>query len=155
MKEKYLKYIFIFLVALLVGCSNQNETASTEKYKLEIKPVENKSTFEKVFPYIKDSLSVLAVFLGIFITYPLLRKKLVESHITNTLQSIQDTNRVIQSECQKLIDKYVPLTYSSEFLREKEIENVYNEIRKLYYESQQSSSDVVTILFYLKNTYAN
>ncbi len=152
MKRKIITYLIFFSTLFLFACNTENNEASSDKYQLEIKPIENKSAFEKAFPYIKDSLSVIAVFLGIFITYPLLRKKLVENHITNTLQKIQDTNGIIQSDCQKIIDKYVPLTYSNNHLRESDIEKVYDEIRKLSYEAQQASSDVVTILFYFKNT---
>jgi hypothetical protein len=142
----------IVLLLILYGSTSEQAFGNETKKKYETELNNTKSTFEKYFPYVKDSLSVLALFLGIILTYPLLRKKLVENHITNTLQSIQDSNRKVQIECQKLIDKYTPLTYSNYPLRKSNIDSLYNEIRNLYYESQKSSSDIATILFYFKNT---
>jgi hypothetical protein len=147
-----LKCIIFISLAVLMSCSKEKKNEGRTAYRLEIRPVENKSTLEKVFPIIKDSLSLVALFLGMYLTYPLLKKKLVENHITATLQKIQDTNRRIQINCQKLIDKYVSLSYSNEGLRELEIEKAYNDIKKLYYEAQESSSDILTLLFYVKNT---
>lgn len=147
-----LKLVIFISIFLFISCNKESDSKQKTAYQLEIKPVENKSFLEEAFPYIKDSLGVIAVFLGLWITYPLLKKKLVETHITNTLQKIQDANRVIQRDCQKLIDKYTPLTYSNEYIREPELQKVYDEIRKLYYNSQESSGDITTVVFYLKNT---
>lgn len=149
---KKIKYWIVLIPIIFVSCENNQKPKEEVKYEIIIKPSEDKNTFETLFEYTKETLGLLAIFLGMYLTYPLLKKKLVENHITNALEKIQDTNRVIQCDCQQLIDKYVPLTYSNDFLRKPIIESVYEDIRKLYYSAQQSSSDVITILFYLKNT---
>lgn len=115
-------------------------------------PEKEKSIFDTVFTYLKEILGPLVALIGILLTLPILKKKLVENHITAALTKIQECNKSVQRRGQELTDKYLPLTYSSELLRKNEVNKAFEDIKKLYYLSQDGSSDVVSFLFYLKVT---
>lgn len=101
-----------------------------------------KSVFDTVFSYIKEILGPLVALIGILLALPILKKKLIENHITTALANIQDCNKLVQKKGQELTDKYLPLTYSSELMRKNEVQKVFEDIKKLYYLSQDGSSDV-------------
>lgn len=122
----------------------------TIKVELEIRNKEAISNFKKFFDYIKDILGPLVALLGIFLTLPILKKKLIENHITTKLNEIQSANTEIQSYNHKLIEKYIPLTYSNDLLKKDDLEKVLNDLKKGFHISQKASSDVATLMFYLK-----
>jgi len=128
----------------------------TDQYKTiyvtNVEPEREKSTFDTAFTYIKEILGPLVALIGILLAIPILKKKLVENHISTALTKIQDCNKLVQKKGQELTDKYLPLTYSSELLRKNEVNKAFEDIKKLYYLSQDGSSDVVSLLFYLKAT---
>lgn len=151
--------ILVFIVFHTLNAQDVGlDTIQTEnsKFVIQLKPVSEESTFDKYYKYVKDFLSLvlgpLVALIGIWYTLPILRKKLVENHITTALSKIQVTNIEVQKANQKLIDKYLPLTYSWYRLNKNEIEAIFKKVIKVYYLSQEGSSDVVTVLFYLKIT---
>jgi hypothetical protein len=150
--------MFIQLAVLVASLSlvkaETNDSINTKPEQKVFKLESNKeeSTFDKIFKYIIDGLGPLLTLLGIVLTYKLLREKLIENHITNSLNKIQETNREVQKQSQQLIDYYLPFTYSDKEIGKEDIELALQEVKKIYYLSQEGSSDVVSLLFYLKST---
>jgi len=124
----------------------------TTTVELEFSQKEDMSNLDKYLDYFKDIFGSLVALLGILLTLPILRKKLIENHITNKLNEIQTKNSEIQSYNQKLIDKYIPLTYSNDLLTKQDLENALNDLQEGFHISQNASSDVATLMFYLKTT---
>ncbi len=135
-----------------LGISIDNYHNGNNNLQLNPKKEEKESRFNSFFKYFKEFIGPLVALLGILLAIPILRKKLLENHITNALNKIQETNSVVHALNQNLIDKYIPLTFNNNILRKKDIETVFKEIKEIYYISLNGSSDVVTTLFYLKNT---
>jgi len=152
--KKYLVIICLVIVSqtLIATPKAQASSENTTKVELEFKQKEDKSNSEKYFDYFKDILGPLVALLGILLTLPILRKKLIENHITTKLNKIQAKNTEIQSYNQKLIDKYIPLTYSNDLLTKQDLENALNDLQEGFNISQNASSDVATLMFYLKTT---
>ncbi|ALO17380.1 hypothetical protein L21SP5_03785 [Salinivirga cyanobacteriivorans] len=150
--RKFLLIICLVIVSqiLIANPKNKSESQNKTTVELEFSQKENKSDAEKYFGYIKDLLGPLVALLGILLTLPILRKKLIENHITTKLNEIQSKNTEIQSYNQKLIDKYIPLTYSNDLMTKADLENALSELQKGFHISQNASSDVATLMFYLK-----
>jgi len=113
---------------------------------------EKESCFDIFFKYFKEIFGPMVALLGILLTLPILKKKLLENHITTSLNKIQETNAIVHRFNQNLIDEYLPLTYSNDLLAKGRVEQAFLKIKEAYYLSLEGSSDVVTLLFYLKNT---
>lgn len=111
---------------------------------------------EEAQPILLDYLDVilnpLVALIGIIVAIPILRKKLTENHISASLQDIQQNNLKIQLKNQQLIDIYKSRTTQDKILSKEEIQVVYEEIQAAYQFSLSASSDVSTLLFYLKTT---
>jgi len=150
--RKFLLIICLVITTQLLIANPKNITESQNKttVELEFSQKENKSDAEKYFEYLKDLLGPLVALLGILLTLPILRKKLIENHITTKLNEIQSKNTEIQSYNQKLIDKYIPLTYSNDLLTKVDLETALSELQQGFHISQNASSDVATLMFYLK-----
>jgi len=150
--RKFLLIICLVIISQILNANpkinpdNQNKTT----VELEFSQKEDKSEAEKYFGYFKDILGPLVALLGILLTLPILRKKLIENHITTKLNEIQTKNTEIQSYNQKLIDKYIPLTYSNDLLTKTDLEAALGELQEGFHISQNASSDVATLMFYLK-----
>ncbi len=144
----------LLLISLtIVSCqSDKLEQKKTVNVELQFKQKENKSDFDKYFGYFKDILGPLVALTGILLTLPILKKKLVENHITTKLNEIQTSNSNIQTFNQKLIEKCIPLTYSNEILSKHDLEYILSDLQEGFYISQKASSDVATLMFYLKTT---
>ncbi|MDD4058906.1 MAG: hypothetical protein PHO95_08440 [Bacteroidales bacterium] len=127
---------------------NQNKTT----VELEFSQKDNNSDADKYLGYIIDLIGPLVALVGILLTLPILRKKLIENHITTKLNEIQTKNTEIQSYNQRLIDKYIPLTYSNNKLSKEDFETILSELQEGFHISQNASSDVATLMFYLKTT---
>lgn len=143
----------MFLSSLMTfGLADNLKSKKSVKVELEFQEKQEKSDFDRYFGYFKDILGPLVALTGIGLTIPILRKKLVENHITTKLNEIQTSNSEIQTFNQKLIDKVLPLTYSNEILRLTELENLITDLQKGFDISQKASSDVATLMYYLKTT---
>lgn len=162
--KTFLFLIFtFFFITIINGCdliskSSQGKNKTTNT-KIEIKYESNgntkKTNWEKYIKYVIDASGPTIALIGILITFPLLRKKLTENHITNALNEIQRTNINVLKNNHELIDLYLPNTYIGRRLSKKETEKLLADIKKAFYLSQSGSSDVMTILFYLKSTIQN
>lgn len=152
--RKFLLIICIVITThlLIANPNNIPESQNSATVELEFSQKEEKSDTEKYFNYFQDILGPLVALLGILLTLPILRKKLIENHITTKLNEIQTKNTEIQSYNQKLIDKYIPLTYSNDLLTKEELENALHDLQEGFHISQNASSDVATLMFYLKTT---
>lgn len=147
---------FIILFGALVFSSFNQETDPEKEVsaviELEVTQKQSSNQFDKYFGYFKDILGPIVALIGIFLTLPILKKKLTENHITTKLNEIQAANSEMQAFNQRLIDKYLPLTYSDEFLSKKDIEGALLDLQKGFQISQKASSDVATLMFYLRAT---
>ncbi len=152
--RKFLLIICLLITTQLLTANPKHKSEHQNKatVELEFSQKENKSETEKYFGYLKDLLGPLVALLGILLTLPILRKKLIENHITTKLNEIQSKNTEIQSYNQKLIDKYIPLTYSNDLVRKEDLDNALNDLQEGFHISQNASSDVATLMFYLKTT---
>lgn len=150
--RKFLLIICLVIATQLLMANPKGKPESQNKttVELEFSQKENKSETEKYYEYLKDLLGPSVALLGILLTISILRKKLIENHITTKLNEIQSKNTEIQSYNQKLIDKYIPLTYSNDLLTKEDLENALNELQEGFHISQNASSDVATLMFYLK-----
>ena len=98
--------------------------------------------------------SIIAI-IAMIITYPILKKKLLETHISNALIDIQQANKDVILKSTELIDEYVPLTYTNEIISEKELENLSIVIKGLQTLSQNANKDCNTMIELLKITLQN
>lgn len=159
MKRTIRKYsavvIILFIGNLAVFSQKQKESNSTD-LKVEIVDSRSnqseKSPTKEILDYLFKLLGPGVALFGIIATLPLLRKKLTENHISNELNNIQRSNSEIQKFNQELIDKYSPYTYTNEILNKDNLEIIYDDIQKVYKISLDASSDVSTLMFYIKRT---
>lgn len=63
-------------------------------------------TFNIIWSYFVEILGPAVALTGILLTLPVLKKKLTETHISDSLKKIQETNSLIQSSNQRLIDDF-------------------------------------------------
>lgn len=151
-------FIILLFLNLFLVKNSFGQTPNIEKEKtdylieLKISQKEKETNFDNYFKYFKDLLGPAIALFGILMTLPILRKKLTENHITTTLNNIQSANSEIQSFNQKLIDKYIPLTYSNDLLTKQDIENALIDLQEGFHLSQKASSDVTTLMFFIKTT---
>ncbi|PSR53510.1 hypothetical protein AHMF7605_08220 [Adhaeribacter arboris] len=149
----YIK-IAIFVVSIkdVNAGVNDSLTTNTNQILLKFEPKEADSNFDKTVKIITENLGSLVALLGLILAYPLLKRKLIENHIISALNKIQETNREIHKQSQKLCDTYLPSTFNDKIIAKEDIESVLRDIKDIYYLSQEGSSDATTLLFYLKNT---
>lgn len=140
MKRHFYYLLALFFFFTLSACGNL------------IKETESASVFEKVFSLCSDLLGPIIAIIGIWITLPMIRKKLIAEHISEKIKESQIANSEIQNLSQQLIDKYTSLTDNREELKTEDIEHVIDELNSGFSKAQKSSSDVATLIFYLKAT---
>lgn len=112
----------------------------------------SEETHAIILQYLDVILSPVVALVGILVARPILKKKLTENHISASLKDIQQSNLKIQELNQKLINLYKPRTSVHSILSKEEMKAVHDEIQAVYQISLSASSDVSTILFYLKTT---
>lgn len=88
-------------------------------------------------------------------TYPILKKKLLENHISKSLTDIQEANKKLLHSCTDLIDQLIPHTYTNDWIYAKEIEYLYSKVNEISNIAQDANQDSNTIIFYLKETLRN
>ena len=98
--------------------------------------------------------SIIAI-ITIVITYPILKKKLLENHISNALNDIQIANKKLIVKSTELIHEYVPLTYTNKWVEIKELVYIAKVITDLQKLSLEANKDSNTILIFLKITLRN
>jgi len=146
--HKIARFFFFLLVTLVsilfTSCSCEKVNAFTK--------IDNLNKLSEIFG---NFLTPLFALIGILVAIPILRKKLIENHITTKLNEIQSANTEIQSYNQQLLDKYLPQTYSNEYLNKQDIENILSDLQQGFSIAQKASGDITTIMFYLKMTIQN
>lgn len=139
MKRHY-KLLILLIFFTLLSCDNL------------IKETENATVFEKVFSLCTAFLGPIITIIGLWITIPIIRKRLAAEHISDKIKEIQIANSEIHIVVQQLIDKYTILLDEVGFITEENIERVNKDLEKGFDIVQKSSSDVATVMFYLKVT---
>lgn len=157
MKKNLNILIFVFLLLLSFNVSGQNSTPKkTDNQTITVKlEKENTTSFDKYYKYFTDILGPLIALIGILLTLPILKKKLLENHISKALIDIQDANKNLLTETTDLIDEYIPKTFSNDRVLKDELQEVLDKIKLIYKTSQKGNSDSQTMLFFLKYAIQN
>lgn len=132
--------------------SNHNHNHNSTTFIQVKEPEKEKTGWQKFYNFLKDWSGTFVAIGGFATGYIIIRRKLIESHISKMLIDIHDANRILQDEVTILTDKYVPKTYTNEYVHEDELNEIIESISYLFRLSQKGSSDVQTTLFYLKFT---
>lgn len=152
----YIKFIlFLMGFSILFWFNSVGENLSqtgVENLSAFQDNVSNLSTFDKIWEYFVSILGPGVALLGILLAKPLLKRKLIESHITQRIEQIHQSNSLVRSYCQKLVSKYTPLAYNVQKLAHQDIKNLSAALEEGYLISQDSSMEVATLMYYLKNT---
>jgi len=159
MKKKHNILIFIILLFFTFNIYGQNIVPNkteeqTSTINLEPKE-ENTTSFDKWFKYFTDILGPIIALIGILLTLPILKKKLLENHISKALIDIQDANKNLLTEITDLIDEYTPKTFSNDRILKNELQDILDKVKIIYKTSQKGNSDSQTMLFFLKYTIQN
>ena len=131
--------------------NNHNHNHNSTTF-IQVKDPDKKKDTNGFYQVLIDWSSTLVALIGFSAGYILIRRKLIESHISKIIIDIHDTNKILLNEVTDLIDLYVPKTYTNDVVNKEELENVYESIKTLFKTSQGASSDAQTALFYLKST---
>ncbi|WP_029292785.1 MULTISPECIES: hypothetical protein [Chryseobacterium] len=116
---------------------------------------ETKSNFETFYGYFIDLLTPGLALIGIILTIPILKRKLLENHISKALVDIQEANKQILLDTTELTDEFLPKTFTNEIVYEDELQALFEKLKFAYKESQKGNSDCQTMLFFLKHTLQN
>lgn len=96
------------------------------------------------------ALGPIVALIGILVTLPIIRKKLLENHIVKKLNEIQEANTEVRIYNERLIDKYLPIAVNYKELSMSDIQNIYSDLEKSFSASQNASSEVASLMYYLK-----
>ena len=105
----------------------------------------NPSHIEKARSIIQlysEFLSPTAIVLGLVLGYPLLKRKLVDEHITKQFEIINEANRKVKNEALRLKVKY-PIDGDSTSLSKEYLISVYEDVRSL----NELSFDANSVLY--------
>ncbi|WP_346862849.1 hypothetical protein [uncultured Draconibacterium sp.] len=109
-------------------------------------------TFDKIWGYLVSLLGPGVALYAVLIARPLLRNKLIENHVTQRIDQIHKSNSEVRLYCQQLISSYTPLIYKHDRFKIEDIKKLNEDLEKGYLLTQDSSSEVATLIYYLKNT---
>jgi len=157
MIKRTLIFTMLFCTATFFSyAQEENLTKKIDSQHLTVKLDEKeKSNFDVFYEHLINLLGPAIALLGILLAIPILRKKLLENHISKALIDIQTSNKEILLQTTDVIDEYTPRTYSNDILPKAELEDIYEKIKILYKKSQEGNSDSQTMLFFLKMTIQN
>ena len=159
--------ILLFAICLLnVSCgTNKNGFhLTTDKNELTVevkKEVAKETTFqEKVYNFGKDYGAILIAVFGIILGGRILKRKLLENHISTALIDIQNSNKEISKKSIIILDEInTKLILDREETLNKETDEVIKEqlvkVNELYIISQNGSRECQSLIFYLKETLQN
>ncbi|NJW53566.1 hypothetical protein [Salinimicrobium oceani] len=105
--------------------------------------------------YLAEFAGPLVALFGIILSYPLFKRKLTANHISWRLEKIQSSNFKLHLLVQKLKDKYFPQVHLHKRIEKNDLIEIQNNIKDAYFLSLEGSSDVATLLYYLKSTIEN
>ncbi|WP_370862151.1 hypothetical protein [Parabacteroides faecis] len=110
---------------------------------------------EKQIKYLIDLAGPIVALVGILLTIPIIRKKLIENHISKTLIDIQEGNKKLISAISDIEDEYYCKAHINKHIEIEELQNVAKQIQYLYKVSQEANRDSQTMFYYLKVTLLN
>ena len=159
--------ILITLICLLnFGCgTNKNGfhlNTDTNELTVEVKKEDSKeATFpEKAYNFGKDYGAILITVFGFILGGRILKRKLLENHISTALVDIQNSNKEISKKSILIIDEInTQLIHDRERTLNKETNEVIKEqlvkVNELYIISQSGSRECQSLIYYLKETLQN
>ncbi len=101
----------------------------------------------------KEIVIIVGLVLGIYYGYPLLIKKLQEDHIKKLIEETQKSNKTIRELCHRLIEKHSTKSYKNRRVDYKELQDIYLEIREIDLNAADTSKEIASLVFLLKNTF--
>ncbi len=154
-RSYYIKCFLIFLCISPLFCLNSVGAILCQTNIGNLLEAQNNvsdfTLFDKIWGYFVSILGPGVALLGILLARPLVKKKLIENHITQRIEQIHNSNSQVRSYCQKLISQYNPLIYNVQRLKHQDIINLSKAIEEGYLISQDSSTEAATLMYYLKN----
>jgi hypothetical protein len=153
-RSNLIKVTVLLIIVSFFGCKSiedfmiQTDSIHASEVQYSVSVI----IFDKIWSYIVDLLGPIIALITVLITIPLIRKKLIENHITQRIEQIHQSNSQMRFYCQKLLNKYTPLVYTTNPLKHKDIKNLYKDIEEGFLNTQDSSSEVATLMYYLKST---
>lgn len=154
--------ITFLLLCLCVNANDELSKKDTTQYSLlnqnstiqiQIKePEKEKSNWDIVYDLLKDFSGTLIAIGGFTAGFFLIRRKLIERHISKALEDIQKANEKTMIESTKLIDEFIERAFEPKNVDKDELKQVLEKIKQVYIISQSGSSECQSLLFYLKFT---
>ncbi|MCY1719576.1 hypothetical protein OU798_04445 [Prolixibacteraceae bacterium Z1-6] len=141
-------FTFIFSYNSFAGHSLQVDFGSTAEANIST----SNFSFDKIWGYIVSLLGPGVAFYAVLIARPLLRNKLIENHVTQRIDQIHNSNSEVRLYCQQLISNYTPSIYKHDKFGDEDLKKIIRDIEKGYLITQDSSSEVATLMYFLKNT---
>ena len=154
-KSFHLKLILIVLGLTFILCHNstaENLSQISADSLAESSANATKLSFDKIWGYIVSLLGPGVALLAVLMARPFVKKKLIESHVTQRIEQIYKSNSQVRLYCQKLISQYTPLIYKHDKLKHQDIKNLSKALEKGYLLTQDSSSEVASLMYFLNNT---
>ncbi|WP_163323000.1 hypothetical protein [Draconibacterium mangrovi] len=109
-------------------------------------------SFDKIWSYLVGLLGPGVALYAVYIARPLLRNKLIENHVTQRIDQIHKSNSEVRQYCLKLIRNYTPSVYEHDKFGEEDLNKIIRDLEKGYLITHESSTEVATLLYFLKNT---
>lgn len=156
--------ITFLLLCLCVNANDELSKKDTAQYsflnpnqnsiiQIQIKePEKENSNWDMVYDFLKDFSGALLTIGGLTAGFFLIRRKLIERHISKALEDIQKANEKTMIESTKLIDEFIERALEPTRLGKDDLKEVLEKIKDVYNISQSGSSECQTLLFYLKFT---
>lgn len=110
---------------------------------------------EKQIQYLIDLSGSIIALVGILLAIPILKRKLIENHISKTLVDIQDGNKNLMSEITNIEDDCCYKACNNNLLEIEDLKSITEKVQYLYKISRDANSDSQTMLYLLKNTLLN
>lgn len=151
---KLLIISYFFLTVLFSSCSEKHHQQFSNPESIDYN--ENLTSqcvvFDKCFTYFEKIFPSIVALIGIIFTIPILKRKLIESHVSNKLNEIQISNTKLQVYNQRILDKYYLIINEGGILSRTDLENSYKDIQSGFEISLNSCSEATTLMYYLRNT---
>jgi len=114
--------------------------------------LETNQILKVIYTIFKDFQGTLLGLLTLLLTYPMLKKKLIENHLSKSLGDIQNANKVFIRQATELIDELIPHSYKRDWIEGKEISYLNDRVKHISIIAQEANQDSNTIIFFLKST---
>lgn len=164
--NKSITILITILCFLFLGCGINKKgfylTTNKNELKVEVKKehLKEKTLQEKAYNFGKDFGTIIITIVGLILGGRLLKRKLLENHISTALIDIQNNNKEISKKSIVILDEInSQLILKKEETLNKNTDEIIKEqlikINELYISSQNGSSECQSLIFYLKETLHN